>query len=281
MSQYENSERLLSEALAQALDLDLAVIPPTAQIEAEHHYSRRFERNMRQIMRRYEKGVSISDQKRETRGVWSMRYGSMAAALLCVVGLGALAGVMSQMDMGSADQAAGVEESAPVLESGTECDTEEAVTEEAVTEEFAEEEAITESADESKFCAPDWQEQLLAESVQADKLVYWRLGMVYEDGSIELESGLESELRMPSQTLQKKKTVRVSGVYEVYYEDSTGEWTRVYHTAERDISECSGGMLWGDCYRLEELGMTRAGNYRLVRQVNHWRQVLQLTLDER
>ena len=125
---------------------------------------------------------------------------------------------------------------------------------------------------------PDWQEQLLLESAKADELVTWHLNMIYDDGSIGLTSDVvnpsDSSVATPGQSLY------VSGVFEVYYEQRPDEWDCIYRT-KRTRDNYSAATSWDEWYALDELHMTQAGTYRLVRQVNSYRQVLQLTLDER
>ena len=126
--------------------------------------------------------------------------------------------------------------------------------------------------------APDWQEQMLLESEKADELVTWHLDTIYEDGSI----GLTSEVANPSHSTGAipGQSLYVSGVCEVYYEQRPDAWECIYRT-KRTRDNYSAATSWDEWYALEELHMTQAGTYRLVRQVNSYRQVLQLTLDER
>ena len=90
---------------------------------------------------------------------------------------------------------------------------------------------------------------------------------------------LESELADSKKTNDPAaRTVRASQIYEVYYEESADAWVRVYHT-DRSMSECERDVIWGEEYNMRELNMTKPGTYRVVRQVNSYRQVLELTLE--
>ena len=80
--------------------------------------------------------------------------------------------------------------------------------------------------------------------------------------------------------LERDITTSSDDLYEVYYEQSPEEWECIYRT-RRTRDDYSDGTRWDEWYALDELHMTQAGTYRLVRQVNSYRQVLQLTLDER
>ena len=105
----------------------------------------------------------------------------------------------------------------------------------------------------------------------------WHLNMIYDDGSI----GLTSEVISPEgEAGAANRALHVGAVYEVYYEQSPEEWECIYRT-RRTRDDYSDGTSWDEWYALDELHMTQAGTYRLVRQVNSYRQVLQLTLDER
>ena len=134
------------------------------------------------------------------------------------------------------------------------------------------------SEEEQETMALDWQEQLLLESSKADELVTWHLSMIYDDGSI----GLTSDVVNPSDSSAAApgKSLHVSGVFEVYLEQGPDEWECIYRT-KRTRDNYSAATSWDEWYALDELNMTRAGTYRLVRQVNSYRQVLQLILDER
>lgn len=238
------------------------------------------------------------------------RYSGLAAALVCVIGLAAVAGVMSQslrmgksfMDEGIAEESAAADTAAP--EEAMDDSAEESVVEnaddaaagndmeskstddsasDAITDNGSPDDAKGENPpgvqpeEEQEALAPDWQEQLLLESAKADELVTWHLSMIYDDGSI----GLTSEVVNPSHSTGAApgQSLYVSGVFEVYYEQGPDEWECVYRT-KRSRDNYTAASAWDDWYALDELHMTQAGTYRLVRQVNSYRQVLQLTLDE-
>ena len=219
-------------------------------------------------------GRKIPDFRK--RGAAAKRYSGLAAALVCVIGLAAVVGVMSQsLRMGKSSADEGIAEEAAVEDNaGLEFAADETVEESAADEPLEESAA----AGEQEAMAPDWQEQLLLESAKADELVTWHLNTGNGDGSIELVSEVpgqpESDGRAAGQIL------RASAVYEVYYEQQPDEWERVYHT-DRVMDNYTNYGSWEEWYLPEDLNMTKAGTYRLVRQVNQYRQVLQLTLDER
>ena len=351
MSLNVSEERLLAEALADAMERDLADIPEEEQLKDQHHFSKKFERNIRRLERAANtvadaqtsqnpgKSTDVHNQKTvdfRSHGAAAKRYGSLAAAFVCVIGLVTVAGIMSgsfrsksAVDESIAESAA--DTAAPEFAAGDAMEdaaiddsTEEAVTEDAddAAEEFAVEDMPDEAPEDEKAAAsgggadrvdvnenasggmtdngspeeskgassqgevsedsetpaPDWQEQLLIESEKADELVTWHFQIMYDDGSI----GLTSEVVNPSHSTGAApgQSLYVSGVFEVYYEQSPNEWECVYRTKRtRDNYTAATG--WDEWYALEELHMTQAGTYRLVRQVNSYRQVLQLTLEER
>lgn len=316
MSLNMNGDRLLAEALADAMDRDLTDVPPREQLEKQHRFSGKFVRRIKKI----EAG------KGETRdfkrlGSLAKRYSGLAAMLVCVIGLAAVLGVsgsffrmgaskdkaMTADDCGAADAPAdaetaesaadGADDAADAGDEGADMFLEEdelAVYDDGVADrdDAKADTAPEDGGDEGdsvsssdlqeeeagqKPPAPDWQEQLLAESAKADELAAWLLNTVYDDGTIDLESSLVTQGTGNGQS-RIEKTVRISRVYEVYYESAAGEWERVYHT-EREMTAYEPGTIWVDNYSLAELNMNMPGRYRLVRQVNNYRQVLALTLD--
>lgn len=334
MSLKVSGERLLAEALADAMDRDLAGVPPREQLEQQHRFSKKFVRRMKRLESAVKDGQEtqtageLPEKPQSGRGklvdfrksgAAAKRYGGLAAAFVCVIGLMAVVGVMTQsLQMGSKGTESIMEEAAdaalPELaaDDAVEEATEEADADDAVAEDHAEE-SVTEdtedaaadtgtaagagapesesgSLEESKGAssgaqsgeqeplAPDWQEQLLIESAKADELVTWHFQIMYEDGSI----GLTSEVVNPSHSTEAApgQSLYASGVFEVYYEQSPDEWECVYRT-KRTRDNYTATTNWDEWYALEELHMTQAGTYRLVRQVNRYRQVLQLTLEER
>lgn len=338
MSLKVSGERLLAEALADAMDRDLAGVPPREQLEQQHRFSKKFVRRMKRLESAVKDGQEtqtveeLSEKPQSGRGkivdfrklgAAAKRYSGLAAAFVCVIGLMAVVGVMTQsLRMGSKGTESIMEEAAdaalPELaaddaaEEATEETTEEADADDAVAEDHAEESVTEEAEDaasdtgtaagtgapesesgspeeskgassgvqsgEQEALAPDWQEQLLIESAKADELVTWHFQIMYEDGSI----GLTSEVVNPlhSTGAAPGQSLYVSGVFEVYYEQSPDEWECVYRT-KRSRDNYTATTDWDEWYALEELHMTQAGTYRLVRQVNSYRQVLQLTLEER
>jgi hypothetical protein len=115
--------------------------------------------------------------------------------------------------------------------------------------------------------APDWQEELLAESAKADQLVSWYYDQEEEDEDL---IWLRSEMRC-------KTTLHISEVYEVYYETTPGVWERIYHS-NRVMRDYREGLVWTDGYAPSDYNMMRSGHYRLVRQVGPYRQVVGLSL---
>ena len=51
MSLKVSGERLLAEALADAMDRDLAGVPPREQLEQQHRFSKKFVRRMKRLER--------------------------------------------------------------------------------------------------------------------------------------------------------------------------------------------------------------------------------------
>lgn len=322
MSLKINGKRLLSEALADAMDRDLADVPAKEQLEKQHRFSKKFVRRIKQI----EKGIGDGDAvkagaagkaEREAgtekkdgvnkeqrrgfarRGKRALRYGGMAAAFVCVIGLAAFLSVMGRMGASKSDFSEGQPQLEEAEEKGEQNGTsttgsgeyEEAVGDaEAPADDAAEapadepeempvEDAPTETEENADFVgepmAPGWQEQLLAESERADALISWHLTAVYDGMSFVLSSEVagSGETGAPPAPL-----VSASRIYEVYCRESAGEWVRVYHT-DRDMSRCEPDTAWEDEYFMQELNMTKPGTYRVVRQVNSYRQVLELTLE--
>ena len=308
MSLKVSGERFLAEALADAMDRDLANVPPREQLEQQHRFSKKFVRRMKRLERaardnRETPTTVNSSEKSDAKekktvdfrrlGAAAKRYSGLAAAFVCVIGLAAVVGVMSRsLRMGKSSTAEGIAESATADTAAPE-EAWDDVAEEPVAE-AAEEAAGSETPENSapnsitdngtpedekgeQAMVPDWQEQLLLESAKADELVTWHLNMIYDDGSIGLTSDVvnpvDSSVTTPGQSLY------VSGVFEVYYEQRPDEWDCIYRT-KRTRDNYSAATSWDEWYALDELYMTQAGTYRLVRQVNSYRQVLQLTLEE-
>lgn len=281
MSLNMNGDRLLTEALADAMDRDLTDVPPREQLEKEHRFSGKFVRRMKQI----ETGKGEMRDFRRLGGQ-AKRYSGMAAVLVCVIGLAAVLAVAGNALRSGASKSEGMDMAGADEAEMSTADTAEAAYDDAETgdasEDYGEEGDTASPPDvqqeetEQKPTAPDWQEQLLAESARADELAVWSLSG-YDGGTIDLESSLVTQ-ETDSEQSQTERAVRISRVYEVYYENDAGEWERVYHTV-REMSVYYPDMIWGDNYSLAELNMNRPGRYRLVRQVGNFRQVLALTLD--
>lgn len=285
MSLNVGGGRLLAEALADAMDRDLAGVPPQESLEELHHFSKKFVRGIKRIQSGKQEKEKAADFS------WAKRLSGLAAALVCVVGLAAVAGVMTHSyrmeysgskSESAADNAAA--EEAPedavddaALEEVTESAADDAA-DKGTGDSTWDQTAGVNSTDEKEAAAPDWQEQLLLESAKADEYADWHLCKTNEDGMITLASQVYGDSEHGGAT--QMRTVRVSEVYEVYYEQSNDEWERVYHT-DRMMADYTGDVYWREGYLPEDLNMTRAGVYRLVRQVNSYRQVLQLTLSER
>lgn len=298
MSLKVSGERFLAEALADAMDRDLADVPPREQLEQQHRFSKKFVRRMKRLETAVKDGQETQTAAEPSErpqsgggrivdfrrlGAMAKRYSGLAAALVCVIGLAALAGVMSQSlrmgksftDEGIAEESAAADTAAPE-EAWDDAEVEKSAVESA-DEAKGEPSSGEQPEEEQEALAPDWQEQLLLESAKADELVTWHLSVIYDDGSI----GLTSEVVNPSHSTGAApgQSLYVSGVFEVYYEKSPDEWECVYRT-KRSRDNYTATSAWDDWYALDELHMTQAGTYRLVRQVNSYRQVLQLTLDE-
>ena len=326
MSLKVSGERLLNEALADAMDRDLAGVPPREQLEQQHRFSKKFVRRMTRLERaandnrKTPANVNLPEKSHgkekktvdfRRMGAAAKRYSGLAAAFVCVIGLAAVVGVMSRsLRMGKSSTAEGIAESAAADTAAPEEAWDDVVVEESAAESAGDaaggnalesevaddstpdhmtdtgspDDAKGESSpgeqpeEEQEAMAPDWQEQLLLESAKADELVTWHLNMIYDDGSI----GLTSDVLNPSDSsvAAPGRSLYVSGVFEVYYEQSPDEWDCIYRT-KRTRDNYSAATSWDEWYALDELHMTQAGTYRLVRQVNSYRQILQLTLDER
>lgn len=287
MSLNVGGGRLLAEALADAMDRDLAGVPPQESLEELHHFSKKFVRGIKRIQSGKQEKEKAADFS------WAKRLSGLAAALVCVVGLAAVAGVMTHsFRMGysgsksesAADNAAAEEAPEDAADDAALEEVQESAADDAADKGTGDstwdQMAGANSTDEKETAAPDWQEELLLESAKADEYVSWHLDrtMTEEDGMIALASQVYGDSEHGGAT--QMRTVRVSEVYEVYYEQSSDEWERVYHT-DRMMADYAGNAYWEEGYLPEDLNMTRAGVYRLVRQVNSYRQVLQLTLSGR
>ena len=294
MSLKVSGERLLAEALADAMDRDLVVVPPREQLKQQHRFSKKFIRRMKRLERaaNNDRGKTANvhlpekSRKKEKKnidfralGAAAKRYSGLAAAFVCVIGLAAVLGVMSRsLRMGKSSTAEGIMESAAADTAGIQSRGDSVSDDGAPEDEKGAGSSDAQSEEEQETMALDWQEQLLLESSKADELVTWHLSMIYDDGSI----GLTSDVVNPSDSsvAAPGKSLHVSGVFEVYLEQGPDEWECIYRT-KRTRDNYSAATSWDEWYALDELNMTRAGTYRLVRQVNSYRQVLQLILDER
>lgn len=307
MSLKVSGERLLAEALAEAMDRDLADVPSGEQLERQHRFSGKFVRRMKRLEAAAKEGREVTDVS-ELSGApgkrivnftkWGARtrqYGVLAAVFVCVVGLVAVVGVTGQPfrmdgsgvkenvteDSAAADTAAPEEMDDAASDDACDDTVSEEASDDAASDDAWVDEGKGESSDtgrpedEQEAAAPDWQEQILSESAKADELARWHLNTIYEDGSI----GLSSEV-VSSGEGAADRTLYATAVYEVYYEQDADDWVCVYRT-ERIRNDYSEEGSWDEWYAPEDLNMTRAGTYRLVRQVGSYRQVLQLTLDER
>lgn len=304
MSLKVSGERLLAEALAEAMDRDLADVPSGEQLKQQHRFSGKFVRRMKRLETAVKEGREVTDaavarsrseRKREGTernrkwGALARQYGVLAAAFVCVVGLVAVVGVTGRMgtsgakgnfsgDSAAADTAAPEDMNDAVSE---DFDTTESAADEAkddAMDDIASDEGETPAAgqteDEQEITAPGWQEQLLAESEKADELVKWHLYSLCDDGSIVLSSDVVSFGEGVTD-----RALYATAVYEVYYERDADDWVCIYRTDR--IRNKYSEERWDEWYTPEELNMTQAGTYRLVRQVDSYRQVLQLTLDGR
>lgn len=320
MSLKVSGERLLAEALADAMDRDLADVPSGEQLERQHRFSGKFVRRMKRLEIAVKEGREVTDaagapgkriaddrkgaagQNRSERnrkwGALARQYGVLAAAFVCVVGLVAVVGVTGQSfrmkdagDTGAPESVAGDSAAADTVAPE---DMNDAVSEDHDTVESAADEvmddamddiasdegetpAAGQTEDDQEITAPGWQEQLLAESEKADELVRWHLNTISDDGSIGLHSEVVSD-EISSGEEVAERIFFATAVYEVYFEQSSDDWVCVYRT-ERMRYGNSEEMSWDEWYTPEDLNMTQAGTYRLVRQVDSYRQVLQLTLD--
>ena len=271
MSLNMNGERLLAEALADAMNRDLEQVPSQEQLKQAHQFSRSFERGMRRLEKQAAHGTETAESGKVTAYPakhWR-RYGAWAAAFVCVVGLAAVAATGGLFRMGAGDSAAPEQYAESSEMDGTADET----AEQAWDDSGDADRAWYSGEWEEKATAPDWQEQLLAESAKADEWVSWSYGQMCDDGSIILDTTVKTELT------NEIRELRVSDVCDVYYEQTDGTWTRVYHNPDRQISLFHGVGEQGDSYFLSDLNMTASGTYRLVRQVNQYRQVLQLSVE--
>jgi len=287
MSLNMNGERLLAEALADAMNRDLEQVPSQEQLKQEYQFSRSFEREMRRLEKQAAHGTETAESGKVTAYPakrWR-RYGAWAAAFVCVVGLAAVAATGGLFHTGTKSAPTKGEMSAA---DGVADETAEQAWDDAADE--AADDAFDATADnaddsgntdrawhssewEEKATAPGWQEQLLAESAKADEWVSWSYGQMCDDGSIILDTTVKVDFT------EENRQLRVSDVCDVYYEQTDGTWTRVYHNPDRQISLFNGIEQQGDSYFLSDLNMTASGTYRLVRQVNQYRQVLQLSVE--
>ena len=116
MSLNVNGERLLAEALADAMERDLANVPEQEQLKKQHRFSKKFVRRMKRIEAeadapgRAKAGENVPDKAgnpvgsskgRRTDfaalGRKAGRFGAAAAALVCIAGLTAFLGVMGRI----------------------------------------------------------------------------------------------------------------------------------------------------------------------------------------
>ena len=294
MSLNINGERLLAEALADAMDRDLESVPSQGELRAQHHFSGSFEREMRKLEKQTTRGTDVAESDKAAvypARRWR-RYGAWAAAFVCVIGLAAVAASGGLLHMGAKNAPA---EGEMAVADGAAAESEEQETWDTTTDQTGTADSMPESNDEEidgadngsyaaalpedgadeKAAAPDWQTQLLLESAKADEWVDWNYGQLGDDGSIILETITNENLTEETGIRQ----LRVSDIYEVYYEQTDGEWTRVYHTSDRQNGVFRGGEQEERWYLLSDLNMTQSGTYRLVRQVNQYRQMLQLQVE--
>ncbi|MEY8332335.1 hypothetical protein AALB53_04340 [Lachnospiraceae bacterium 47-T17] len=307
MSLNINGERLLAEALADAMERDLANVPEQEQLKKQHRFSKKFVRRMKRIEAeadapgRAKAGENVPDKAENpvgsskgrrtdfaALGRKAGRFGAAAAALVCIAGLTAFLGVMGRIgtsegydtDMAADEKAAGAnQETADVPADDADISSENGGDAGAGDRADAPADAPADFEERADFAGepavPGWQERLLEESRKADELILWYLKDVYDGGSFVLESELADSKKTNDPAA---RTVRASQIYEVYYEESADAWVRVYHT-DRSMSECERDVIWGEEYNMRELNMTKPGTYRVVRQVNSYRQVLELTLE--
>lgn len=317
MSLKVSGERLLADALADAMDRDLADVPSGEQLEQQHRFSGKFVRRMKRLETAVREGREVTDapgtpgkriaddrkgaadQNRSERnrkwGALARQYGALAAVFVCVVGLVAVVGVTGQSFRMGATGDTGAKESVTEDSAAADAapeDMNDAVSEDDMAESAADEAmdamddiasdegetpAAGQTEDEQEITALGWQEQLLAESEKADELVRWHLNTISDDGSIGLHSEVVSD-EISSGKGAAYRTFFATAVYEVYFEQGSDDWVCVYRT-ERMRYGNSEEMSWDEWYTPEDLNMTQTGTYRLVRQVDSYRQVLQLTLD--
>ena len=294
MSLNINGERLLAEALADAMDRDLESVPSQGELRAQHHFSGSFEREMRKLEKQTTQGTDVAESDKAAvypAKRWR-RYGAWAAAFVCVIGLAAVAASGGLLHMGAKNAPA---EGEMAVADGAAAESEEEETWDTTTDQTGTADSMPESYDEEiddadngsyaaalpedgadeKAAAPDWQTQLLLESAKADEWVDWNYGQLCDDGSIILETITNENLTEETGIRQ----LRVSDIYEDYYEQADGEWTRVYYTSDRQKGVFRGGEQEERWYLLSDLNMTQSGTYRLVRQVNQYRQMLQLQVE--
>ena len=294
MSLNINGERLLAEALADAMDRDLESVPSKGELRAQHHFSGSFEREMRKLEKQTTRGTDVAESDKAAvypARRWR-RYGAWAAAFVCVIGLAAVAASGGLFHTGAKNAPA---EGEMAVADGAAAESEEEETWDTTTDQTGAADRMQESYDEEidgadngsyaaalpedgadeKVAAPDWQTQLLLESAKADEWVDWNYGQLCDDGSIILETITNENLTEETGIRQ----LRVSDIYEVYYEQTDGEWTRVYYTSDRQNGVFRGGEQEEQWYLLSDLNMTQSGTYRLVRQVNQYRQMLQLQVE--
>lgn len=272
MSLNINGERLLAEALADAMDRDLESVPSKGELRAQHHFSGSFEREMRKLEKQTTRGIDVAESDKAAvypARRWR-RYGAWAAAFVCVIGLAAVAASGGLLHMGAESAPA---EGEMAVADGAAAESAEEETWDTATDQAGA--ALPEDGADEKVAAPDWQTQLLLESAKADEWVDWNYGQLCDDGSIILETIANENLTEETGIRQ----LRVSDIYEVYYEQADGEWTRVYHTSDRQNGVFRGGEQEEQWYLLSDLNMTQSGTYRLVRQVNQYRQMLQLQVE--
>ena len=289
-----NGERLLAEALADAMDRDLESVPAQEELRAQHHFSGSFEREMRKLEKQTTHPADTGESGKVTAYPMKRwrRYGAWAAAFVCVIGLAAVVasgglfhtgtksapaeGEMSSVD-GATDETAeeGVDDTAADQTSAADSAIESYDDGIDDAGDGSDDAAMPEDGADDKAAAPDWQTQLLLESAKADEWIDWNYERSSDDGSIILETITNDNLTEET-GLQE---LRVSDINEVYYEQADGEWARVYHTSERQNGVFRGGEQEEQWYFLSDLNMTQSGTYRLVRQVNQYRQVLQLRVE--
>ncbi len=323
MSLELEASRLLSEALKEAMDRDLAAIPPADEIERGHRFSKRFIRGMKRIEAGRVNGMEgVADARAHSRR--RRRIEGIAAAIACVVLASVAANVIgvrmesSMGDAGSSPSSGDVAQDADQAQEDGSSDGADAGFAVAGNADSADAGAESESAgnadagggmaaeedgavsggdagmesggqetdadadagmeykedasgrDQRLPMAPDWQEHLLDESAMADQIAAWTFVADYGDGTISLRT-----------VVDVNRSIRISGIFEVYYEQAEDDWTLVYRDSGVEQPDYAGPCALEDNVTLAELGMTRPGSYRIVRRVNQYRQVLQLSLEEK